>query len=707
MTSFASLCPADPLALTDTQRTDYILNRLYDSPYECTTELHCSFFFDGTDNNNERDKPKQKHTNVGRLYDVFEQERLPGGSRQISFRNYAAGVGTPFKDEVGDTGTGVQRKAGLSTGWGGEARINWALLRLHDNLHFHFFNQSLTQALEQTAPALVKRMSADLSFSAMQMRDLGKSEVDLLRDVSGMDSVRAMRDMTLHAPRDAERKAVLAERRQALAECLAQLARNQPEVRRIRVSVFGFSRGASQARTFCHWLADALDPDFTLAGIPVQVDFLGIFDTVASVGTPQSLLEGLFTGHYGWAREEYLRVPHYVRRCVHLVAGHECRGSFPLDRAIASAPAAMQQREVAPARHADKNDARIGVATLARTEWRFVPTAPANAVEEVVYPGMHADVGGGYAPGEQGRAMTDSDKPSQVALCHMYREAIVAGVPLNVKGSTSESARAAFTVSPALRDAFNGYVNATTALGSDVPSTMKAHYGQYLRWRRLRLGGHDWNGQERPEAMERQPFFRRASAQAQEDMRTANQSLRDEVEGLLQDAHGNAGCEQSKAMLLVCGANPALSLALRVRHALYSEKTEQWRQASPYWSEHEPLDARIVRFLDEHIHDSRAGFRPFAEEPAVWEANEKARYEQLRQAVHADQYRGMGTGGMREAPIPSTSLTADERQQMEDMAEGKVPVQRTGPEFSSFWGYMHFRVLYPLASDKAVRANTG
>ncbi|WP_260849096.1 DUF2235 domain-containing protein [Burkholderia thailandensis] len=95
--------------------------------------------------------------------------------------------------------------------------------------------------------------------------------------------------------------------------------------------MFGFSRGAAEARTFSNWLVDALESDFSLCGVPVSYDFLGIFDTVASVGIAQSAAATLFDGHGGWARKELMAVPHYVRRCVHMVAAHEPRGSFPLD----------------------------------------------------------------------------------------------------------------------------------------------------------------------------------------------------------------------------------------------------------------------------------------------------------------------------------------------------------------------------------------
>ena len=62
----------------------------------------------------------------------------------------------------------------------------------------------------------------------------------------------------------------------------------------IHVSIFGFSRGATQARVFANWLIEVCKIDarltargdlVTLDGFKLEVDFLGLFDTVAPVGT--------------------------------------------------------------------------------------------------------------------------------------------------------------------------------------------------------------------------------------------------------------------------------------------------------------------------------------------------------------------------------------------------------------------------------------
>ncbi|WP_439787084.1 T6SS phospholipase effector Tle1-like catalytic domain-containing protein, partial [Photorhabdus luminescens] len=56
---------------------------------------------------------------------------------------------------------------------------------------------------------------------------------------------------------------------------------------------------------------------------------------------------------------------------------------------------------------------------------------------EVIYPGVHSDLGGGYPPGEQGKAIGETDGLllSQIALHEMYAAAFKAGAPLKVPQS--------------------------------------------------------------------------------------------------------------------------------------------------------------------------------------------------------------------------------------------------------------------------------
>ncbi|MEM6162729.1 DUF2235 domain-containing protein, partial [Erwinia sp. P6884] len=85
---------------------------------------------------------------------------------------------------------------------------------------------------------------------------------------------------------------------------------------------------------------------------------------------------------------------------VHLVSSHEQRLCFPLD-------------------------------SIRRPDGKY----PANSVE-VVYPGMHSDLGGGYPPGDQGKANESENRSilllSQIALHDMYASAFSSGAPLKV-----------------------------------------------------------------------------------------------------------------------------------------------------------------------------------------------------------------------------------------------------------------------------------
>ena len=98
-------------------------------------------------------------------------------------------------------------------------------------------------------------------------------------------------------------------------------------------------------------------------------------------------------GHMGWA-DDTMELPDngLIKKCTHLVSSHEQRLCFPLD-------------------------------SICRSDGTY----PSYATE-VVYPGMHSDIGGGYPPGDQGKAVghNDSNLLSQIALRDMYASAFEA-----------------------------------------------------------------------------------------------------------------------------------------------------------------------------------------------------------------------------------------------------------------------------------------
>lgn len=164
---------------------------------------------------------------------------------------------------------------------------------------------------------------------------------------------------------------VLARVEQAPTQILKQLRLlqdNNPDlkIRRIEIDLFGFSRGAAAARHCANDLlkgADSLLAQVLPAGSPLltadfawrhradfNLNFIGLFDTVAGI---VSLRDGDFSPHNSSNSGLNLRLaPGIARKVIHLVAGDEYRHNFSLTQ----------------------------------------------AEQDIVLPGCHSDIGGGYLP---------------------------------------------------------------------------------------------------------------------------------------------------------------------------------------------------------------------------------------------------------------------------------------------------------------------
>ena len=331
----------------------------------CCQALHISLFFDGTNNNNDNDTKAGHPTNIAKLFHASYQ--LQDAIKNGYFSFYMPGVGTPFP-EIGEF---EYSEDGLKFATGGEDRINWALVQVASAISYAI-NKKLIGRDE--AKAKVERMS---TLKAPLMSRFGPGN----------------------------RRAAM---RELLEPLRARVQQAQPRPLAIKLFVYGFSRGAAEARTFVNWLAELFEtpegadkPEQSLIGLPVSVEFLGLLDTVASVGIARAA--PFFSGHMDWAGGTQLlpdarRYPGFVRQCRHFVAAHEQRSCFPLDSL--------------------------------RNEEGLYPHG--NALE-VIYPGVHSDVGGGYPQGDQGKARGGThDLLSQIVLHDLYAEAFAAGAPLQV-----------------------------------------------------------------------------------------------------------------------------------------------------------------------------------------------------------------------------------------------------------------------------------
>lgn len=656
---------------------------------DCSIELFFGFFFDGTRNNMYLSDKAGNHTqtNVARLYSVFDDKKDPSYSaRQHRFRTYVEGVGTPCMDKVGDPGTGAHAQAGAAAGWGGEARINWALLEFQNHLYSHFTSRDLFEDLGQNPRTLIREMSADMSLSQLQIESLAKAAkvplasytdmapgdaADVLarRVQSDLDTLWRVWKVNYAEPKDVARYTVLSRRNRDLRDRLSSYVATNPKIERIRVSIFGFSRGAAEARVFANWLKNACDvPEgmsfynprgdgiLRLAGIKVDIDFMGLFDTVASAGIAQSVPGEAWDGHGAWARKQDMEIPNYVSRCVHMVGAHEVRGSFPLD--LIDGP----------------------------------------NYEEIVYPGVHSDVGGGYKPAEQGRGAKDSDKLSQIPLCDMYREAVQAGVPLRLH-TAPDLFQSRFRVSPELRAAFNAYVEATRDISARQTSTRRIlynHYVQYLRWRRLRAErGPEWIGGI-PSALRARENY----PQDYEDLVQANDELLMEVRKLTTD---NALERTSNPVVApgpgAEGARLYDSLMLMLR----GTKEKMWLdQIRGIWNLPGRPAAGVIDLLDNFVHDSRAWFKPLGKDDDVWLSIQRDRLKQLeRREKEAEEYVSIGRPDLALVVRPNKEEQAElarYRVNPNDLA-----LQSSGREFYWQWGYLRWRSVYTNPQVRAQR----
>ncbi|MEO9384571.1 phospholipase effector Tle1 domain-containing protein [Chromobacterium phragmitis] len=480
----------------------------------CKREVWATFFFDGTNNNRDRDlvnpvkkgRPRSlcEHSNIVTL---FETSRTDTDTYHYSY--YIQGVGTIFT-EIGES---EPNDKGLSLAQGGQARLSYAYYQLCNTI-----SEALTE----------NRIFSQADF---------KKELS----VSSTNNPNSPDSNCLEAVQ------------QKLSFAIG-LNKNTPKIQILNVAVFGFSRGAAEARVFCRWLEKSCKRDgdtWLFAGcVPIRLQFLGIFDTVASVGlahsTPTAGREpgrsasGVIDGQMGWATPDMLKVTSFTKQCRHYVAAHEVRYSFPLTSI----------------RHEDGG-------------------MPIGALE-VVYPGSHSDVGGGYGPGDQGKAVGHRKKLlSQIPLLNMYQDARKAGVPLQpLSALKDQPVHQDFECDPIVIKRFNAYMAWAGGGGSLVEEKLYHHLKKYWYWRVAtspQFMQQDCMQQLSKGTTQRSP---RADKQDLEDMRASEQDW-------LGDLNGSQDGETGEAADL---------LKLRLQAGKLSV----------------PKD--VHDFLDQHVHDSHASF---------------------------------------------------------------------------------------------------
>lgn len=369
----------------------------------CSSQMNVGIFFDGTGNNRTADflapiPANRKHSNIVKLFHCFPDDRANG-----YFSFYIPGVGTPFPD-IDDNG--LLTSLGGPFAWNGENRVILGFIRLLNSVNNFVTGINL---LDNSSASLTTRLIGSIGMPPGFRRSMFKGMQKQLRE---------------------------------------NLKGKRPEIELINLSVFGFSRGAAEARAFANWLFETCeqkDGGWLFAGIPIRLGFLGIFDTVASVGIPNSLPQLFAEGHQSWA-DGNMHINPNIEQCIHFVAGHEVRASFPLDSVRAG----------------DK----------------FPPNT-----KEVMYPGAHSDLGGGYAPNDLGISPSGDDILAKIPAMQMYHEARTAGVPLVHWAGLSNSDRADLTPSAKVISAFNSYLRSAKVMPGPIDELHRRHMIFYLSYR--------------------------------------------------------------------------------------------------------------------------------------------------------------------------------------------------------------------------------
>lgn len=511
----------------------------------CEMALHIGVFFDGTGNNQDwvekgasgTQLQRRKDSNVARLFRAYRDAPSEG-----YFPAYIPGVGTPF-DKIGEA---EPQSLGAAFGAGGDGRINFGLLHVLNAIHTTVSPNGRLYAQDAAVKALCRngrRSQVRSRGGIVQHSALNRPEDEAaLRSVN----MEATGGLLMSPYGEAPQRSRFFKR--ACADIKAKMAANpKPKLIEIFIDVYGFSRGAAEARAFCNWMLELFEGD-QLCGVPAKIRFLGLFDTVASVG--MSAATGLANGHFSWADPQYLRIPGQVKNCVHFVAMHENRASFPVE--------------------------------LIRQEG----TLPAGCME-FMFPGMHSDVGGGYAPGEQGRDPLgkDEEKLSQLALEAMYQASVIAKVPVQ-SSITRIGTYDPFKVSDTTRQHFNAFMSAR-----QESRLVREWLFEYIAWRYQTRHSHD-----------KLPWNARANREDKDDLLGATAELIKDVDALettSQSAFAPAFGNDLQSVQLQMATSRVSSLAKEASTIHARLKTQA------------PVTAAAAVLFSEHCHDSFAGFRPY------------------------------------------------------------------------------------------------
>lgn len=483
--------PNSKLAAAKSVNSD-ILNVKSTAKQDCSDIINISVFFDGTGNNKYADEASKRWSNPARLWHATQYLANYTTNHAI----YVSGVGTTFNGAPptweSQRDILVEDEAfGNAAGGGGTRRLQYGQDQVND-------------ALRRALLANAKK------FNAATRAYAAKNGAEKLSEIA--KTLKQFKLVTV-----------------------------------INLSIFGFSRGAALARAFVNnflGCCEVLDDGRIFFNHqPVRIRFLGLFDTVASFGLPSQNIDTPFD-------EKNLVVPDAVERCVHLVASHELRFSFPVD--------------------------------LIRKNGKYNP----NWIE-IPFPGVHSDVGGGYEPVAQGI----SNNYARIPMRRMMHEAHLAGVRLisydEIRHFEILLFNEQYLVLPETESRFRKYMKAVQPSGTveqAVAAHMAALYSGFGTMTRRKI--------ETPDLV--------AAKGSMTYKAVGHMGIAEEAEQFLGPSKSAGTIAKTST------TNDSLRTLTTVRAKIYRQfvRPEAWRLQA--WQTN--CSDAVLDFIRHSVHDSKAGF---------------------------------------------------------------------------------------------------
>ncbi|KWE96290.1 hypothetical protein WL80_05725 [Burkholderia ubonensis] len=197
-----------------------------------------------------------------------------------------------------------------------------------------------------------------------------------------------------------------------------QAKRDPRPIKFIRVSMFGYDRGAVAARKFANELIEKIckkeGDKITYQGAEVVFDFMGLFDSVSS----------------GYADTFFTKVGVPLLTAITSIGGPEASMATKVSLEALGQLISAGKRSLGT--YDTPGEFRKVVHHVSATELRFYKpldssrnSKEAGNLTEIVYPGSQADVGGGFVDGEDGKSF----ELAKVSARNMLDQAWAFGVP--------------------------------------------------------------------------------------------------------------------------------------------------------------------------------------------------------------------------------------------------------------------------------------